>query len=86
MYPEKRKPPSELEPLKAAGENNLPIFYHPTWGNVKEDGMEKSKIIKYAETRLADAINNGTNVDIQYWCGYLDGARAQTREDSNGAS
>lgn len=48
--------------------------------------MEKSKIIEYAETRLADAINNGTNVDIQYWGGYLDGARAQSREAANGAS
>ena len=48
--------------------------------------MSKASIVEYAEKRLADSINNGTNSDIQYWSGYLDGARAQSREAANGAS
>lgn len=47
--------------------------------------MEKTKITEYAANRLADAINNGTNADIQYWSGYLDGARAQSRENADAA-
>ena len=47
--------------------------------------MSKASIVEYAQKRLADAINNGTNSDIQYWSGYLDGARSQQREFENGA-
>lgn len=40
-------------------------------------------IIEYAEKRYREACANEQYVDARYWAAYLDGARAQQKEDGN---
>lgn len=38
-------------------------------------------VIEYAEKRYEECCENGDYEDARYWAAYLDGARAQMREE-----
>lgn len=46
--------------------------------------MNNKERLEYAEKKLNEAIQNGTDADIIYWRGYRDGVqRAVEKEEAN---
>lgn len=39
-------------------------------------------IIEFAKKRLYECDRDGDDIDLRYWAAYLDGARAQKKEDT----
>lgn len=45
--------------------------------------LKSMSVIEFAEKRYKECCDNGLYEDARYWAAYLDGARAQRKEDAD---